>query len=63
MNSKEIREKIDAIDSQMADLFCQRMGLAADIARFKKENNLPILNTGREREVLSRMVASSQQGN
>ena len=56
MNSKEIREKIDAIDSQMADLFCQRMGLAADIARFKKENNLPILNTGREREVLSRMV-------
>jgi len=56
MNSQDIRNKIDAIDSQMADLFCQRMELAADIARFKKENNLPILNTGREREVLSRMV-------
>lgn len=56
MNSQDIRNKIDAIDSQMADLFCQRMELAADIARFKKENNLPVLNTGREREVLSRMV-------
>ncbi len=56
MNSQEIRGKIDKIDSQMADLFCQRMELAAQIAKYKKENNLPIFNSGREREVLSHMV-------
>lgn len=56
MDSKEIRQKIDAIDGQVADLFCQRMELAAQIARFKKENNQPILNSKREREILSRMA-------
>ena len=56
MNSQEIRGKIDAIDDQMAELFCQRMNLAAQIAQYKKANNMPVLNTGREREILSKMA-------
>lgn len=56
MDAKEIRTKIDTIDSQMADLFTQRMALAAQIAQWKKEQGLPVLNSGREREVLSHMV-------
>ena len=48
------REKIDAIDTQMARLFEERMGVAQSIARFKKEHGLRITDSKREEEILSR---------
>ena len=35
MDLAEVRTKIDAIDAQMLDLFCQRMALARDVAQSK----------------------------
>lgn len=53
MDLKELRTEIDAIDDELVRLFGKRMGIAARIADYKKENNLPILVPAREREKLA----------
>jgi len=53
MELSEIRKKIDDVDNQMLDLFLQRMDLAEEVAKYKNEHHLPILNKTREREVLA----------
>ena len=55
LNLQEIRGKLDTIDNQMIDLFCQRMNLVKDVAAYKQEHNLPILDTGRERDIINRV--------
>lgn len=52
MDMKEIRDKIDNVDEQLVKLFVERMQLSAQIADYKKENNLPIYVPSREREKL-----------
>ena len=42
MNLNEIRSEIDKIDDELVRLFCQRMHVAAQVADYKKANNLPI---------------------
>lgn len=59
MDLKECRGKIDAIDEQLVKLFTERMGIAADIAAYKRRNGLPVLNAGREQEILDRMVVAA----
>lgn len=55
MNLDEIRVKIDAIDEDMTKLFTERMNLAADIAAYKKEKDLPVFNDERERTILTKV--------
>lgn len=52
MNISEIRKEIDNIDSQLVQLFTDRMDAAAKIADYKRQNGLPIYVPAREREVL-----------
>ena len=52
MDLNELRSEIDSIDDQLVKLFGQRMEVAAQIADYKKANNLPILMPVREREKL-----------
>ena len=52
MSLENLRKEIDQIDDQLVSLFCQRMDVAARIADYKKENDLPILVPAREREKL-----------
>ena len=51
----EIRQEINEIDEKLTELFRRRMDCARDVAEYKKANDLPILNTEREREVLDRV--------
>lgn len=53
MNLEQSRKTIDEIDSQLTKLFAERMSCAAEIAAYKKENNLPVLDAGRERQKLA----------
>ena len=55
MNLQEIRTQLDDIDNQMTALFSQRMNLVRDVAAYKREHGLPILDTGREREIINRV--------
>ena len=52
MDLKECRKQIDAIDDQLVALFRQRMEVAEAIAAYKKNEGLPVLDAGREREKL-----------
>jgi chorismate mutase/prephenate dehydratase len=56
MELSEIRTKIDAVDEQLLQLFLERMDLAEDVAAYKNEHHLPILNKQREREILARVT-------
>ena len=59
MELSEIREKIDAVDDQLLDLFLQRMDLSEEVAAYKNEHHLPILNTERERAILAKVTEKS----
>ena len=48
------RKQIDEIDSQLIPLFERRMGLARKVAEYKRVNHLPVLQSGREAEVLQK---------
>ncbi len=52
----EIRKKIDAIDDNIAGLLEERMTIIEEVAQHKQENNIPILNNEREREIISRVT-------
>ena len=56
MNIEELRKNIDGIDRQMVELFKQRMQTAAEIADYKRENGLPVLDRTRERELLMKIA-------
>ncbi|MEG6617263.1 prephenate dehydratase domain-containing protein [Peptococcaceae bacterium 1198_IL3148] len=56
MDIKKLREEINQIDSQLVELFLKRMNTAADIASYKIENQLPVFDSQREREVLNRIA-------
>lgn len=58
MDLKEIRSNIDKIDDRMTDLFVKRMELAAQVAEYKKDNDLPVLNEKRENEILVKVSDS-----
>lgn len=53
---EQARQEIDAIDQQMADLYVRRMDVTADVAAWKKERNLPVLDAARERQVIEKNV-------
>jgi len=52
MDLKDLRDKIDAIDDELVQLFVKRMEISAKVADYKKANGLPIYVPAREREIL-----------
>lgn len=56
MTLEEVRKEIDAIDRQLLPLFLQRMDCAKQVAEIKRKQNLPVLNSGREQEILDGMA-------
>ena len=61
MELKDYRAQIDAVDDEIVRLFQQRMDIAKNIAAFKKENGLPILQTAREREKLADVTGKARE--
>ena len=54
----EIREAINEVDQSLAQLFEKRMELVALVAEYKIENDIPILNSEREKQVIDRALES-----
>ena len=52
---EQLRGDIDAIDRQIVDLMKRRMETVAQVAEYKKANNIPVLDSGRERALLSKV--------
>ena len=51
---KEIREKIDRIDDELIPLLKARFECSKQVAQFKRANNLQVLDSGREAEILQK---------
>lgn len=53
----ELRARIDGIDAQLTALFLQRMEVTEQVGHWKQANGIPVLDTAREREVLAKKAA------
>jgi len=56
MGIDELRKEIDVIDEEIVELFNRRMGVSAEIARFKKDSGKAVYDPARERELLTKIA-------
>ncbi len=54
MNLDTLREQLDALDDSLIEIAARRQRLSTEIARIKRERNLPTRDFSREREVIFR---------
>ncbi len=59
MELSDYRKRLDEIDEELLKLFSERMNIAAEIASWKQENRLPVLDARREKEKLRRIEEMS----
>ena len=59
MELKELRKNIDEIDRELVDLFVRRMSVSAEVAEYKREAGMPVLDPARERALLERISEMS----
>lgn len=56
INLEEIRDDIDEVDKKIVELFEKRMEIVLNAAKYKIENNIPVLNSSREEEVINKNI-------
>lgn len=56
MSIENLRSEIDLVDKQLVDILEKRMNLSKLVAEYKIEHQIPILNQGREDEVIKKNV-------
>ena len=59
MELSDIRKRIDSVDDQLLKLFLERMDLSDEVAAYKNEHHLPILNKERERAILAKVTENA----
>ncbi len=59
-NLTELRRQIDEIDNQLLEILAKRMRVSREIGQYKKEHNMPILQTVRYDEILLKRIAMAQ---
>ena len=55
MDLSELRKEIDEIDEQLIPLLIKRMEISGKVAQYKVERGIPVLNAGREQEILDKV--------
>ncbi len=55
----DLRRRIDSLDNELIDLLARRMHISREIGLYKREYNMPILQTHRYDEILSKRVAQA----
>ncbi len=58
---RQLRERIDIIDEELLSLIAERMQISRGIGRCKAEHKMPILQTSRWDEVLSRVLSEGEK--
>lgn len=59
MDINDLRQEINDIDKELTDLFNKRMNVSLEVAKYKIENNMPVLDKARERDVLEKVASAS----
>jgi chorismate mutase len=63
MSIPELRKKIDAMNRKLVELLGERLEVAREIARLKKQERLPILDASREDAIKAEMrVLAKEHG-
>lgn len=57
----ELRARIDKLDDRLLELLAERMRVACEIGHYKKEHGMPVLQTRRYEELLSRRTAQATE--
>src|ERR1700759_2424000 len=57
----KLREQIDHIDDELIQLLGQRMRIADQVGRYKKDNNITILQTNRWNSILEKAFAKGEK--
>ena len=60
-NLSALRRQIDAIDEQLLELLAKRMRISKEIGTYKKEHNMPILQSPRYSEILENRSSMGEQ--
>ena len=55
MELTELRDRIDEIDRQLVDLFIRRMNTSAEVAEYKRQHGMKVLDPSRERALLNKI--------
>ena len=58
MDIHMLREQINEVDQELVRAFEKRMHIALEIAKYKKENGLPVYDPVREAAVLKKQMAA-----
>ena len=56
-----LRQKINAIDGELAQLFCERMEVSRQVADYKRRAGKPVYDPAREREIIARVAAGKEE--
>lgn len=59
MDIKDLRQEINDIDKELTELFNKRMNVSLGVAKYKIENNMPVLDKSRERDILEKVASAS----
>lgn len=60
MELNALREQIDQIDDELLELFVRRMHISSDVAEYKRQHGLPVLDAARERELLAGIAQKAE---
>lgn len=55
-NLSQLRRQIDELDNNLLELFAKRMRISQEIGKYKKEHNMPILQSQRYEEILENRI-------
>lgn len=55
MELSELRKEIDEIDTELVELFKRRMNVSADVAEYKRQTGMNVLDPSRERALLGKV--------
>lgn len=57
----DLRHQIDEVDNELMNLYNKRMNLSENIGKYKKKNNISILQSSRWNEILEHSIAKGRE--
>ncbi|MDR1561857.1 MAG: bifunctional 3-deoxy-7-phosphoheptulonate synthase/chorismate mutase type II [Dysgonamonadaceae bacterium] len=60
-NLMQLRQQIDEIDAELLSILSKRMRISREIGQYKKEHNMPVLQTVRYDEILADRIAQAEK--
>ncbi|MDR0864515.1 MAG: bifunctional 3-deoxy-7-phosphoheptulonate synthase/chorismate mutase type II [Candidatus Symbiothrix sp.] len=60
-NLTELRQQIDEIDNELLSILAKRMRISKEIGQYKKEHNMPVLQTVRYDEILGKRISEAEK--